>query len=264
MPRFFVKQEQITGDRVVLCGEDAHHIARSLRMAAGEHITVCGPDGTEYDCLLRRFDGDTQIDADILSRRPSAAEPPFRAVLYQALPKGDKLDEIIQKAVECGVCRIVPFESEHCVARVKPETEEKKRQRRCRIALEAAKQCGRGVIPEVGETCSFSDVLSQAADLAIFCYEDEDERSLRDILTEFAGVCAEKRKTGETDKMDKPDKPDMPVIALMVGSEGGFSPAEAEAARQAGWRAVSLGKRVLRTETAGIFALSCLVYALEL
>lgn len=250
MPRFFVNKDRICDGYVTLEGTDAHHVARSLRMAAGEHITVCDPDGVEYDCELTDFEGDSAVRAKILSFERSLAEPPFRVTLYQALPKGDKLDSIIQKAVECGACRVVPFESAHCVVRVKAEAEEKKTERRARIALEAAKQCGRGMIPSVGRTVSFEEMLREAADadLALFCYEDERGQTLRDVLDRFADT----RATG------------MPSVSVVVGSEGGFSHEEALAARAAGLLLVGLGKRILRTETAGAFVLSALVFRLEL
>ncbi|MBO5898721.1 MAG: 16S rRNA (uracil(1498)-N(3))-methyltransferase, partial [Clostridia bacterium] len=137
MPRFFITEQQLDDGIVTLCGEDAHHIARSLRMAAGETVTLC--DGrAEYECELVSFEDDRKVLARVISERPCETEPPFDVTLYQALPKGDKLDTIIQKAVECGACTIVPFESEHCIVRMRPDAEERKTERRSRIALEAA------------------------------------------------------------------------------------------------------------------------------
>ena len=122
MPRFFVRKEQISDDGMIrILGDDAHHIARSLRMAAGEKITVCDMQRMEYQCELIEFEDDKAVLARITESRQMNTEPPFVAHLYQALPKGDKMDTIIQKAVECGVASIVPFESERCVVRCKPE-----------------------------------------------------------------------------------------------------------------------------------------------
>ena len=109
MPRFFVRQERITDGNISIIGEDAHHIARSLRMAAGEEITVCDMQGNEYKCKITSFDDDREVIAEILSQKSSENEPKVFITLYQALPKGDKLDTIIQKAVECGASKIVPF-----------------------------------------------------------------------------------------------------------------------------------------------------------
>ena len=250
MPRFFVPKEQITDQTVTVLGDDAHHISRALRMAAGEHITVCDMQGTDYECELTDFLPD-RVVATILSTCVSAAEPPYHACVYQALPKGDKLDSIIQKAVECGAVALMTFESERCIVRLKGENESKKVERRQRIALEAAKQSGRGIVPTIYSTVSFACAVEEAAkaDLALFCYEGDGTEPLSSAI---------ERVTGDW----KGDR--VPTVSLMIGSEGGFSPAEAEAAKRAGMIPVGLGKRILRTETASGFVLSCLVYALEL
>ena len=252
MPRFFIQTDQIDTEQgtVTLTGADAHHIARSLRMAAGERVTVCDA-AHEYDCVLEIFHDEREVIARIVETRDVNTEPPFSAHLYQALPKGDKLDSIIQKAVECGVGTVTPFESAHCIVRIKPDAEPKKTERRRRIALEAAKQCGRGSIPEVTPSVSFAEALAQAsqADLALFCYEGEGTQPLGTVLSSFIAS----HPSG-----------DRPHISLMVGSEGGFSAAEAQAARDAGLIPVGLGRRILRTETAAAFVLACLVYEWEL
>lgn len=249
MPRFFVEKSNIRDGVVTVSGEDAHHISRALRMAAGERITVCDAQGTDYLCVLTGFLPD-RVLANVVETRPTETEPPYRITLYQGLPKGDKLDSVIQKAVECGVSRVVPFESERCVARIGQGEGERqtKTARRNRIAAEAAKQCGRGILPEVAPAVPFRAVLGQAgqSDLALFCYEGEGTEPLPRVLERV-------RKEG------------LPrTVALLVGSEGGFSPAEAEAARAAGWIPVGLGKRILRTETAPVFALAALCCGLEL
>ncbi len=252
MPRFFVSKEQISDDIITISGDDAHHIARSLRMAVGEHITVCDMQTSEYECELIAFDEDRVVTARILSQRTLGVESPLCITLYQALPKGDKLDTIIQKAVECGVSRVVPFESENCIVRVKQDAENRKTERRNRIAFEAAKQCGRGILPAVEPTLSFDAMLQQAlnADLVLFCYEGEDASSLRDVLMQYhsTSVPNDARKT----------------VAVIIGSEGGFAPKEAEQARMAGCMIVNLGPRILRTETASAFVLSALAYEFEL
>ena len=252
MPRFFVSKEQISDDIITISGDDAHHIARSLRMAVGEHITVCDMQTSEYECELVAFDEDRVVTARILSQRTLGVESPLCITLYQALPKGDKLDTIIQKAVECGVSRVVPFESENCIVRVKQDAENRKTERRNRIAFEAAKQCGRGILPAVEPTLSFDAMLQQAlnANLVLFCYEGEDASSLRDVLMQYhsTSVPNDARKT----------------VAVIIGSEGGFAPKEAERARMAGCMIVNLGPRILRTETASAFVLSALAYEFEL
>lgn len=248
MPRFFVSPEQIGEKTVTFTGEDAHHISHSLRMTAGENVTVCDGQGNEYLCELINFSSDSVI-AEILKRTESRTEPPYEAIVYQALPKGDKLDQVIQKSVECGACRIVPFESERCVVHMEIEKEEKKAERRNKIALEAAKQCGRGIIPTVSKTLSFEEAIRRAAlsTLPLFCYEGEETIPLPQAVQECKRLHGGKISS----------------VSVMVGSEGGFSPKEAEKAKKLGMIPVSLGKRILRTETAATFALSCMVYALE-
>ena len=247
MPRFFVSQEQITDASITILGEDARHIGRSLRMAVGDALVICDMKGTEYDCRVASFDGDRAVTADIVSKKQSENEPPCTIRLFQALPKGDKMDTVIQKAVECGVSEIIPFESERCVVKMRADGEERKNERRTRIAAEAAKQCGRSVLPLVHRTVGYDQMLRMAgeSELCLFCYEGEGTRPLGAILHSFS----EHTPTS---------------ISIVIGSEGGFSVAEAEAAREAGMQMTGLGKRILRTETASSFVLACLVCATEL
>lgn len=266
MPRFFIEPSQIgtagDGSRTVLImGDDAAHITKSLRMKPGERVTVCDGDCGEYDCVVRKT-GDT-VTLDVCEERRSASEPPYRAVVYQALVKGDKFDTVIQKAAECGACRIVPFISERCVVRLTEKDAEKKRSRWQRIALEAAKQCGRGRVPEVAPLMDFSSAVREAAksSIALFCYEDERGLSLPAALksakvTESIGRA---ESAGAFENAEVPES-----ISVMIGSEGGFSSAEAAEAAQCGMRSVSLGRRILRTETASSFVLACLSFAYEL
>ncbi len=251
MPRFFVNKNQIESNTVTLVGEDAHHIARSLRMAVGEELSVCDSEGIQHECRITSFKGDSEVLAEILSSEVCQSEPPMQITLFQALSKGDKLDTVIQKAVECGVFRIVPFESERCVVKVKEDAEKRKTERRQRIAAEAAKQSGRGILPTVEETVSFEDMLAEAAcsRLSLFCYEGEGTQPLGKILKE--------RLVADADGK-------YPNVAIVVGSEGGFSREEAERAQACGLIPTGLGRRILRTETAPIFAVSCVVCASEL
>ncbi len=249
MPRFFVRACQVENETVTILGDDAHHISRSLRMAAGERITVSDMQKNEYLCELTDFLPD-RVLAHVIETKKNDTEPPYHAHVLQALPKGDKLDSVIQKAVECGASEITTFESERCIVRAKGENEGKKVERRQRIAFEAAKQSGRGIVPTVNPTVSFAAALESAvhSDLALFCYEGEGTEPLPAVLRRFRT----QNRQAE------------PRLLLMIGSEGGFSLAEAERAKAAGWIPVNLGKRILRTETAASFALSCLVYELEM
>ena len=251
MPRFFIRQNQIEENVIKITGDDARHISRSLRMAAGEEITVCDMQGVEYSCVLESFEEEF-VGARILSCRASENEPICTVRLFQALPKGDKLDSVIQKAVECGVREIVPFESERCVVRIKNDAEDKKRARRARIAEEAAKQCGRSVSPEVSASVGFDEMLRRAssADICYFCYEGDGTEPLGKLFSKIDEF--------------KNEKGCMPEISIVIGSEGGFSLAEVEKAKNAGFMLTGLGKRILRTETAPVFVLSSLVCFTEL
>ena len=241
------------GDTFRIDGKDHNHICNVLRMQVGDTFLVsCA--GTSSLCRLCGMEEDAVL-AEIVEEDYRNTELPVRFYLFQGLPKGDKLDTVIQKAVECGVSEIIPFESSRCIVRAKPEAEARKTERRQRIAEEAAKQCGRGVIPTVRPTVTFAEALKavEGVDLALFCYEGQDVTPLPAIL-EMAGPALDTARAEGR----------IPEIAIFVGSEGGFSPKEAAAARTAGCAMTGLGKRILRTETASGFVLSCLIYALEL
>ena len=243
MPRFFVNEDAVCGADVSIVGSDAHHIARALRMAVGEEITVCTDGGRELLCHLSRI-RDDGVQAEILSESACRSEMPLFVTLYMAYPKGDKLETVVQKAVELGASRIVPFVSERCIRRPKPEKLSSERERLARIAQEAAKQSGRGILPEVLMPLSFDGMLERATEdpIALFCYEGEGTEPIRAQLS------------GE-----RPAR-----LSVIVGSEGGFSCEEAEAARRAGCKLTGLGPRILRCETAPLYALSAVSVLLEL
>lgn len=242
MPRFFVERNAVDGDGILLTGENAHHLSYSLRGRVGDKVDVCDGTGALYKCTVIAMDG-VKVELSVDEKLPADTEPPYKAVLCQAIPKGDKMDLIVQKAVELGVSRIIPFESVNCVAKVKPEQREKKTARWQRIAEEAAKQCGRGIVPVVEPARTFEEMLTECCDgHKYFCYECGGQ-----VLSEaLSGVGSD----------------DDPVY-FMIGPEGGFSPAEAEKTVAAGFAAVSLGRRILRTETASLFFLSALSYEFE-
>ena len=244
MPRFFVQGSAITDTHVTLTGDDAHHISFALRMAVGDELTVSDGAGGLYLCRITGMDGVTVV-AEILSKASDTAESPVEVTLFQAYPKSDKLEFIIQKAVELGAAAIIPFESERCIKRPKADKIAHILERQKRIAEEAAKQSGRALLPTVSTPLSFEEMLAAAREfpLALFCHPSEDCRSLAAIFAEH---------------------PDVRRIAIVVGSEGGFSEGELARAREAGLIPTSLGARVLRCETAPLFLLSAISYAYEL
>lgn len=235
MPRFFT--EHGNDEEIVITGEDARHIGRSLRMRVGESLTVCA-EGIDYDCEITRIT-DSEVYLHPLHIAPCAAEPTVKVTLYMAVPKQDKLAEIVQKAVELGVTEIVPVLTARCVARPGKSDFEKKRDRLQKIAHSAAKQSGRGIIPEVAPLHTWQEALAsmQAQDIAVMLYEEE------------GGV-----RFGEVPLSGKER------IGLFIGSEGGISEEEAAQAVDAGLHRVWLGKRILRCETAPTAAISVLMY----
>ena len=244
MPRFFVSKNSIDAVNGTICieGNDAHHISRSLRMAEGETVTVCDGEGSDYLCRLDTVRDEYSI-LSLLEKKVCPSEPPYRITVFQALVKGDRMDTVIQKSVEYGASSIVPFESSRCI--MKRSTEDQKEQRRNRIAEEAAKQCGRGIIPYVECPVAFDTMLERASGfgLPLFCYESERRQTIKDVIAQ-KGL---------------PDS-----VSIVVGPEGGFSAEEAEKAEKAGLISVSLGQRILRTESAAPFVLACLAFGYEL
>ena len=235
MPRFFVSD--LSGDTAHVTGPDALHLAKVHRAKQGELFTLCDGKGTDYTCEAQSVASDC-VMFRVISSCPSASEPTVAITLYQALPKGDKLDFICEKAVELGVTRIVPVLTHRCVSRPDGKSFENKRVRYNRICFEAAKQSGRGIIPEVSPLLMFEEAVKEMAeaDLPLLFYE-KSEQPLKTLLSRpfYTG-------------------------AVMVGSEGGFEESEVEAARKAGIFSASLGPRILRCETAPLAVLSAILY----
>ena len=241
MPRFFIPGiAPEPGDRITLSEEDSRHVSLSLRMKRGDTLTLCDGRGTDYECVAVDFTD--AVTVEVLSSSTSAGEPPYRAVVFQAEVKGDKFDTVVQKSVELGAIGIVPFTSSRCVSRPDPRDADKKRKRREKIAKEAAKQCGRGTVPVAGATLPFAAMISEAAkaDLPLFFWECATT-PLKDVLREETPAS----------------------VSVVIGPEGGFSEEEARSAAEAGLIPVSLGKRILRTETAAGSVLSILSYRYE-
>lgn len=244
MPRFFAPNDAFLEGRVTITGDDAFHIARSLRMAVGDEITVCDMKRGEHLCRLTKI-RDEECTAEIISSCDGKTESPVDISLFMAYPKGDKLELVIQKAVELGASKIIPFESSRCIKKPSADKAEKQNLRFNRIAAEAAKQCGRAALPEVFLPISYKEALAKAkeSELAIFCYEGDGTKSFKKILGESKNAKS---------------------ISLVIGSEGGFSIDEAKAAVERGLIPANLGPRILRCETAPCYALAAISYFFEL
>ncbi|NLB80232.1 MAG: 16S rRNA (uracil(1498)-N(3))-methyltransferase [Clostridiaceae bacterium] len=234
MPRFFVAKNQIAKDGAVIVGTDVKHISNVLRMTCGEQITLCDGEGFDYTAVIENI-SKTQINVKLTDKQKSLAEPDINIVLYQAVPKNAKMEYIIQKCTELGVAEIVPVISKRCIAR-SPE----KYTRWQKIAQEAAKQSGRAIIPQVAQAIHFSEAVLQMskAETAIMFYEQEQKTGLKDVIG-----------NGEFSQ-----------IAILIGPEGGFEPAEVLFAQQNNIHIVTLGKRILRTETAAAAVIPIIMY----
>ena len=260
MARFFVLSENIMYDEndgkalsVRICGSDVRHIKDVLRMKKGDSISVCDSHGNEYKCCISVFETD-YIEASVEYAARCVSEPRILVTLYQGVAKGEKMDMIVQKNVELGINRIVPVLTEHTVVRYSSQKDAEKKQIRWqRISEEAAKQCGRGIVPEVAVPMNFKEAISDAfahadgADtLYIMPYENETDITLKQIMSENLQRLS--------------DSGDIKKICIFIGPEGGISRKEAVYAIENGFKSVTLGKRILRTETAGIAVVASVRY----
>lgn len=238
MPRFFVSPDMLSQAYPVLDGEQAAHV-KVLRLSKGEHITLCDGQGMEADCVIHEF-ADKQVTLSVLERTASTAEPKLRCSIYMGFPKADKFEHVVQKATELGACEIVIFPCERSVSRPDAKSLGKKLERWQKIAVSAAEQSGRGVIPEVIALDSFASAVKRAAvtELPLLFYENEKNLSIRAAAGAHPYASA----------------------AVMTGPEGGLTQQEVQTAMDAGMTVCSLGPRILRCETAPLCALSALLY----
>lgn len=232
MPRFFKLDFK---NAHFIDGDDASHIAKSLRMRVGEELTVCDTVGTDYKCKISQI-SQCRVDFDIIDSFPTVSEPTIKVTLFQCMPKSDKMDNVVKQSVELGVTEITPVISSRCVSVPDVKSALKKVERWQRIANEAAGQSGRGILPKVNGVISFNQMLSSfnQFDKVLMFYENGG-----------VSVSSTETKSGS--------------CAIIIGSEGGFSPEEAQAAKENGATICTLGKRILRTETAPLAALSAIM-----
>lgn len=239
MPKFFVLPEKVAGDTITIDTQDVSHIKRVLRLNVGDKITVSDSRGTDYATEIKEI-SENAVICRVIDTVCNDTEPNISVTLYQALPKASKMEYIIQKTTELGIVRIVPCALSRCVVRLDGKDAQKKCDRWQKIADEAAKQSGRGILPEISSVMSFRDAVGemQKSDLCFVPYESAEETRLKSVLT------SKECKT----------------VSFMIGPEGGFSPEEAAYLENSGIPLVTLGKRILRTETAGMAVLSMIMY----
>ncbi len=243
MRRFFTEPENIKGNTAYI-KDDASHITKVLRMNVGDEILVFDGTGYEYTAKLKEINK-IECIAEITERTKSLSEPEVKITLFQGLPKASKMEYIVQKAVELGVYEIVPVEMERCVVRLNDDKSKADKVRKWqKVSVEAVKQCGRGKIPQIAMPIDFKTAVSKLKefDLAIMPYEimgHDGDKGLKEILK---------------------SNPQAKRIAIIVGSEGGFSDSEAMLAKENGIFQCGLGKRILRTETVGSALISIIMY----
>lgn len=239
MPRFFVDREELGGNFLVLTGENAAH-AKVLRLKNGDSVTLCDGEGTDYHCTVSDV-SNGQISLVVQKAQPAESEAEVSCSIYMAFPKADKFEHVVQKATELGAAEIVIFPSARCISRPDAKQLSKKLERWQKIAASAAEQSGRGRIPQVLALPSYAAALERAAqaDLAVCFYENENDLTFRAAIEAHSFASA----------------------AILTGPEGGFETEEIHQAAEAGLQICTLGRRILRCETAPLCALSALMYA---
>lgn len=243
MPRFFVSPDQIKKNEIEIRGQDVRHIRDVLRLSPGDQITICDGKGTDYKTVITEI-GQEEITAKILEKALASSEPQTKLTLFQSLIKGNKFEWVIQKAVEIGVQEIVPIETAHCVVKMeRPKKTRTKVERWNKIAQSAAKQSGRGTIPLVVDPIPYKMALELCREMDFSCmaHEKEKSTSLKTSIQPFKGK----------------------KIGLLVGPEGGFSKEEVRQAQDVGISSITLGSRILRSETASIVLVANILFELE-
>ena len=241
MPKFFVTQDKITENQIIIDTEDVAHISRVLRLGIGDHVTVCDSQGTDYEAEIAEME-QKQIVCSITEKRVSESEPNIKVTLFQGLPKASKMEYIIQKTTELGISEIVPVKLSRCVVKIDNKKDERKKLDRWqKISEAAAKQSGRGIVPQISEIMTLDEVIKRSKEFDLFFvpYECEEQKTLKEVLL---------------------SRSDIKTVGFIIGPEGGFDPAETEKLRENGIDTVTLGKRILRTETAGEAVLAMTMY----
>lgn len=241
MPKFFV--DEVSSEIITLDGEQARHISKSLRMKKGEEVVLCDGKGTDYACVIEDICDDL-VTLKLAFTTDTQSESNIKIALYQGVPKGDKLANVVQKCTELGVCSFHPVTMARSISRPDEKSAEKKVKRLNKIACEAAKQSRRGIVPEVFPFEDYSSAISKIEAQKIILFYEKGGENLKDILCRFK-------------------KGNITEIAVIIGPEGGFEEAEVDFASERGAVIASLGKRILRTETAPIAAAANIIYELE-
>ena len=244
MSHFFITSGQITGDELTIVGDDVNHMKNVLRMRSGEAFTAADENGMFYRCEVDTLDKQ-QVTAKVLWKEEGTSELSSKIYLFQGLPKSDKMELIIQKAVELGAYQIIPVATKRAIVKLDAKKEASKLKRWQSISEGAAKQSGRMLVPQISEVKTFGEALQMAQDLDVSIIPYECARGMEATREIFGSI-----------------KPGISV-GIFIGPEGGFEESEVAKAQELDVKPVTLGKRILRTETAGLTTLSILMYLLE-
>ena len=248
MPKFFVKNNQIKDNKIEIIGEDIKHINKVLRKKVEDELTICDTDNSQdYLCKISKIE-DKKIECEILNKIEKIVESQIKVTIFQGLPKADKMELIIQKSVELGVYDITPVEMNRSIVKLGNKDKEKKLQRWRKISEVASKQCGRNIIPNINEFINIKNICNLCSnyDIVLVAYENERINTLKN----------------ELERLKKSTKKDL-KIAIIIGPEGGIEEKEIELLKNSQAKIVTLGKRILRTETVALNMLSILMYELE-
>lgn len=247
MPKFFVKNNQINDNKVIIIGEDVNHIKNVLRLNIDDNIQVCNLDTkVNYTCGISKLNADS-IECIIFNEMNSNSESNIHINVFQGIPKSDKMELIIQKCVELGASEITPVEMKRCVAKINDKDKAKKISRWQKISEVAAKQCGRDTIPKINDATNIKNIcnLTKECDIVLLAYENEEENTLRNELIKL-----------------KDNKNKSLKIAVIIGPEGGLDKEEVNCLKENGAKVITLGKRILRTETVAFVLASIIMYEL--
>ena len=247
MPKFFINQENIEKEKIIITGENVNHIKNVLRKKIKDTLEICNTqNGQNYLCEIEQIDQE-KILCNILEELAITSEPRTYVHIYQGLPKSDKMELIIQKSVELGVSEITPTNMTRCIVKLDNKDKIKRVERWQKISEVASKQSGRNIIPKINNISNFKEIANQCKeyDIILLAYEKENENTLKSEIHKLKDIHKNLR------------------IAVIIGPEGGLAPEEVEYAKQSGIKTITLGNRILRTETVALNILSIIMYEFE-
>ena len=252
MPKFFVAENQINNNKITIIGNDVNHIKNVLRQKSGDKITICDiSKEQDYLCEIDKIE-EKSIDCNIIEKLENNTESNVKVTIFQGLPKADKMELVIQKSVELGVYDITPLQMKRCVVKLNEKDKIKKIERWQKISEGAAKQCGRNIIPTINNVINVKNICNQIPnyDIVLVAYEKENKNTLKNELENLKN-------------MVKETKQEKIKIAVVIGPEGGLEEQDVKMLKENNAKVITLGKRILRTETVALNTLSIIMYELE-